>query len=215
MKRIAFLISLPTAILFCGTNVLGEDPEYYSRKDSWQETVRVSREALLEQLNKPEKPETAVKPQLGAWYVNGPYTDTNALSKVFAPEKRINLSDSKGKLKWKQIKVNDGSVHRLKLPDNSATYFYRKITASRPLSIISYYGSDDGIIVWLNGQKVLSNKANRGVGADQETAQLNLQKGENHLLIKIWNGAGASGWYFSTTKNSRRAGMAFYCSRRQ
>jgi hypothetical protein len=204
IKRVAVSLSLTAAIAVCGSNAFCKDPEYYIRKGSWQETIQTSREALVVHLNRPEEPERVVKPQLGPWYGIGPYTDADAFNKVFGPEKQTDLSGPDGKLKWKQLNVVDGRVHRLRLPGNSATYFYRNITASRPLSVPSYYGSDDGLVVWLNGKKAISRKVGRGVAADQETVHLMLKEGENHLLIKIWNGGGGSGWYFSTTKNAGR-----------
>ncbi len=175
------------------------DPEYYIKKGTWQETMQASREALVEHLKKPGTPKVAAKPQFGPWYGMGPYSGGDSFSTVFLPEKEIDLSKSDGKRKWTRIKVADGAVHALSLGGNTVTYFYRKITASGPTTVMSYYGSDDGLAVWLNKKKIISNKVNRGPGANQDKANLVLMKGENHLLIKIWNNGGGSGWYFSTS----------------
>jgi len=202
MKRAAFLILVTAAVTVCSRNAFCKDPEYYIRKGSWQETMQASHEALVDHLNKPDQLETAVQPQLGAWFEIGPYTDADAFNKVFAPEERIDLSSSDGKLKWEKSKAVDGSVHKLSIPGSSAEYFYRKIIAGRAQSVMSYYGSDDGLAVWLNGKKIISNPAKRGPAANQDKAPLVLNEGENHLLVKIWNNSGASGWYFSTSETA-------------
>ncbi|MBT3198575.1 MAG: hypothetical protein HN350_01545, partial [Phycisphaerales bacterium] len=177
------------------------DPEYYVKKGSWQETMQASREALVEHLNKPGKPKTPVKPQLGPWYEMGPYSG-GTFKTVFAPEKSVDLSKGDGKHKWKRINATDGVVHQMRLPGNAAGYFYRTITAAGPTTLMSYYGSDDGLAVWLNGKNVISKDVPRGPAPNQDKAKLVLKQGVNHLLIKIWNKSGGSGWYFSTSEKS-------------
>ncbi|MBW8016703.1 MAG: SUMF1/EgtB/PvdO family nonheme iron enzyme [Planctomycetes bacterium] len=199
---VTILLLLSVVLSVCSSNAFCKDPEYYIRKGSWQESMQASREALVVHLNKPSKPKTAAKPQFGTWFEMGPFSDKDTFNKVFGPEKKIDLSSSYGKRKWKRIKVVDGKVHGLRLPGNSAKYFYRKIIASRPQTVMSYYGSDDGLAVWLNNKKIISNKASRGAAANQDKAKLVLKEGENHLLIKIWNNGGGSGWYFSTSKTA-------------
>ena len=175
------------------------DPEYYVKKATWQETMQASREALVLHLNKPGKPKAPAKPQFGPWYQMGPYSGGN-FNTVRAPEKSIDLSKSDGKLKWRKISVRDGMVHGLRLGGRTAMYFYRKITSPGPATVMSYYGSDDSLAVWLNKKKIISNNANRGAQANQDKTKLILREGANHLLIKIWNNSGGSGWYFSTSE---------------
>jgi mono/diheme cytochrome c family protein len=75
-------------------------------------------------------------------------------------------------------------------------YFYRTITTASPRRMRISLGSDDAIKVWCNGKLALQNNTRRGVKADQERAELQLQKGDNYLLIKIINTGGAGGMYF-------------------
>jgi len=163
--------------------------------------MRAAREALTAHLNKPgAKTVTAGVPSYGPWFEIGPYSGGDAFKTAYTPEKQIDLSKSDGKLKWKRIDVADGVVHGLSVPGNAAVYFYRKITASTPASVMSYYGSDDGIAVWLNGKNILSRPVARGVGPNQDKTKLELKQGDNHLLIKIKNNGGGCGWYFSTSE---------------
>jgi HEAT repeat protein len=57
-------------------------------------------------------------------------------------------------------------------------------------------GSDDGIACWLNGEKVHSNNANRGLAIDEDRVEVKLNAGENVLLLKITQRTG--GWAFCT-----------------
>ncbi|MDP6526298.1 MAG: SUMF1/EgtB/PvdO family nonheme iron enzyme [Kiritimatiellia bacterium] len=199
MKRSIHKALTVVAAMFIAGSALGEDPAYYVKKGTWQESLQVSREALAVHLSKPGPKKPAGIPQYGPWFEIGPYSEGDTFSKAFLPETEINLSKGDGNRKWKQINATDGTVHNLGLGGNTATYFYRTITASAPAAVMSYYGSDDSLAVWLNGKKIISNKVGRGVQANQDQAKLLLKQGENHLLIKIHNGSGASGWYFSTS----------------
>ena len=90
----------------------------------------------------------------------------------------------------------DGQVHNDLTGVNAASFIYRKITAFQPQKIKLSLGSDDGIKVYHNGKEVLKNMVTRSVEPDQEQLELDLATGENHLLIKIVNFQGASGFYF-------------------
>jgi len=185
-----------------GASADAKGPEYYVKKGTWQETMQASREALVVHLNKPGKPQVPTKPQFGPWYEIGPYSGGEAFSQAYLPEKEIDLSKADGNRKWRRINAVDGNVHALSLGGNTATYFYRQITAGSPTTVMSYYGSDDGLAVWLNKKNIISNRVLRGPSANQDKAQLVLKQGENHLLIKIWNNSGGSGWYFSTSEQA-------------
>jgi formylglycine-generating enzyme required for sulfatase activity len=202
MKNTVITPLLVVVLFLCSNDAFCKDPEYYIKKGSWQETMQTSREALLEHLIKLDMAKAETMPVFGSWHKIGPFTDEAAFEKEFFPEKDLDLTKEEGKLKWKQINVQDDVVHKIPAPNSSAMYFYRKITASRRQSMVSYYGSDDGLVVWLNGKKIISKNINRRAAEDQESAQLDLKEGENHLLIKICKIDLRSGWYFSTTKNA-------------
>lgn len=98
--------------------------------------------------------------------------------------------------------LKDGIVSQFE-GENTAFYFYRTIKAelpnlrsSEPLSYLFSIGSDDGVVVWLNGERLISKKVARAALADQELLTVTLKPGENHLLIKIVNGGGIGGFYF-------------------
>jgi len=202
--KVLFGLLIGLNLLFC-TGVLA-DPPYYVRKDTWQETLLASREALVkheaDEANRP-KPADDSGLQFGPWYQVGPFVaKKNAFEEVFPPEEKIDLAGSyaDGKLKWAQhSEYADGIVTMLSAPSQAATYLYRVLTAAKPGAITGYFGSDDGLTVWFNGEKIIANDVPRGPGPNQDTAPLKLKQGENRLLLKINNHSGGHGFYFSTS----------------
>ena len=53
-------------------------------------------------------------------------------------------------------------------------------------------GSDDSVKVWMNGKEVHNNPVNRGAGDFQDTFKVNLNKGDNVLMVKVCERGG--GW---------------------
>jgi hypothetical protein len=142
------------------------------------------------------------QPQWGSWHAIGPFTADSfdqAFDRAFEPEQEIDLKKTyrDGQLKWQaQPDWKDGEPQSL-TGENAATYLHRTITVDQPLSLPVSLGSDDAIQVWLNGERVLSNKVRRGVAPDQERLTIDLKSGENQLLIKITNASGGKGFYFA------------------
>jgi hypothetical protein len=54
-------------------------------------------------------------------------------------------------------------------------------------------GSDDGICLWVNGEKVHENRATRGASPGQDTVQARLKAGWNEVLANVDN-RGSSEW---------------------
>lgn len=146
------------------------------------------------------------------WQIVGPFPnpDMKGFDTPFPPEVgEIDMAATYegingGKVAWQRIlpagqpPLGAGGVvdlaARLK-PNAAATaYACTRVVSDRDRQVTLLTGSDDSISAWVNGKKVLANKAYRGVGLDSDRVQINLRKGENTLLIKIDNAGG--GWGF-------------------
>ena len=139
----------------------------------------------------------------GAWYLIGPF-DNKGLTTVYPPEKEIDLAASyqgKGELAhWRKMSFPDGQVNDLrkfKQAEKCICYLYRRIDAARPGRMPISLGSDDGIMVWLNGKQLLADDVARPAAADQELLTLDLKAGRNDLLLKIANQSGPWAFYFA------------------
>jgi hypothetical protein len=75
-------------------------------------------------------------------------------------------------------------------------YAYCTITAPANMTVQAGLGSNDGIKVFLNDKKVFEHHELRFAQADDDTVKLDLQKGENRLLLKIDQGRGNWGFMF-------------------
>ncbi len=171
-------------------------PDCYVKKDTWTKSMAASRAKYLEWREQKRKmPEVQLEP----WYVTAPLP--SKFSDVLFPERDLdrNRRDGQGQRVWRFKKdYADGKINALPGGKNVATYLTRTISASRPVTIPAYLGSDDGLAVWLNGKLLRSKDVARGVAADQDTLALNLAAGENRLLLKVYNRGGAYAFYFDS-----------------
>ena len=144
------------------------------------------------------------------WHLVGPFA--LGFEEAFPPEAQYlaNTLDLKAtyqgldgaEIRWKRI--NEGKPPSAGLinlqnefqPKQSATaYAFTTITSDREQDTVLLTGSDDGIVVWLNGQKVQSQDAVRMAVLDQDRALVRLKKGENTLLVKVTDIGNAWGFY--------------------
>jgi mono/diheme cytochrome c family protein len=138
--------------------------------------------------------------EFGPWQMIGPFKAASfeeAHDKAFGPESGVDLRRRIAGQSWKPAEhFVDGQIHSLS-GDNSATYLFRTVKVATETTIKLSLGSDDSIIVWLNGEKIHENRVQRGVAPNQDSVDASLQAGENQLLLKVANGAGGYGFYFS------------------
>ncbi len=187
-----------TRVLFCLvplSSLLAQDPPYYHKQSTWQETMRVSREARLASM-------TQSFLKLAPWHAVGPFRSSSgdAFLETFPPEMESALDSAYngGRLHWMaHPDWKDGAVIPFASVEQSAMYLQRTINVLQDTTIVAYFGSDDGIHVWVNGTAALAHNTARSCAPDQEAASLHLRKGSNILLLKISNGGGGTGFYFS------------------
>jgi dienelactone hydrolase len=73
---------------------------------------------------------------------------------------------------------------------------YAFTTIDRPAAgkALLSLGSDDGVAVWLNGQRVHYNPAGRAVTPDEDQVEVDMLAGANSVLVKVEQGAGDWGF---------------------
>ncbi|MDP4194787.1 MAG: putative Ig domain-containing protein [Bacteroidota bacterium] len=201
MKNL-LLLSVLLAYCSCGY-CLAQDQSFYKKKNSWTETMIASRIEIDKQLNKIKGNAQLV---LSNWFSVGPIEgkSDSSFSEAFAPEPKFGLKDEyeNGKYRWtERPEWKDGVVNDFPEINNSAVYLQRTINYIKDTSVVFYFGSDDGLKVWLNGNPVFEDNANRACRINQDKVELNLKKGKNTLVIKINNNKGGAGFYFSTVES--------------
>jgi len=143
------------------------------------------------------------------WYVIGPFENQgdikvrNGLKLVFGPEKETKLKKSYiGKngadVKWKSFTGSaDGYVDfndALKPNDLAVGYALSYVYSQIKKNVNVYLGTDDGVRMWLNDKLVYDTLALRGANVDDDTLNVQLEKGWNKILLKVENNLG--GWGF-------------------
>jgi formylglycine-generating enzyme required for sulfatase activity len=173
-----------------------EDDSFYVRHDSWVETMLASRVRYRGRRE-------AAAVELGAWWATAPLP-VKKFTKACFPEEGVVLDavDDSGSPLWtKRAEWADGVVHGLPQIDHASSYLFRTIEAASTVTLTASFGSDDGMELWLNGEKIFSKDTPRGPAPDQDLVELALVAGRNELLFKIHNDLGGHGFYFALGRN--------------
>ncbi len=84
----------------------------------------------------------------------------------------------------------DGAIQKLEGGSPAITYLRRTIHSESALPYPIKVGSNDAIMIWLNGVLVHGNKIARAITQGSDVVQLSLQPGDNLLLMKVVNAGG-------------------------
>ena len=165
-------------------------PPVYVKKATWIETMVAARTPRI-----PENKRPAV--EMTAWSTSGPLR-AKSFTESFFPEQGVDLAarGPGGAPLWtQQPQWADGQTHPLPTSRQSeATYLFRTIAAKEATTLLVELDSDDGLEVWLNGQKLIS----RPTVTTAAPVDLVLKPGENRLLVKIYNISGDHSYRFAS-----------------
>jgi hypothetical protein len=89
----------------------------------------------------------------------------------------------------------DGEPFTLESTGREAIVLGRELVAPTPRTVGLSLGSDDGFVLRIDGELVAQNRVDRGVAADQDSAQLPLAGGRQLLTQRIVNTGGLAGAY--------------------
>jgi hypothetical protein len=204
------------ALVAVAARVAAQSPDVaalYAKQATWQATWQTATEALarLEAKEAGERAATGA-PQgvtLGPWHIIGSFSnaDHRQFGTVYPPETETNFEAvypgmNESEARWAAgDRLADGQVidlhQHLKITEGAIAYLHRTLTAAQPTEVTLYLGSDDGLAVFLNGERIHANDVPRGPAPDQDVVKANLKAGENELLLKIVNRTGGFGYYFS------------------
>ena len=139
------------------------------------------------------------------WQVAGPFPydpDVDLVQFHYGPEEQPALdSIYKRKdgieIRWQKAELKqDGMVDLLQLygSENSIAYAQSQIVAEKDQKASLQINSDDGVEIWINGDKVFSNHVFRSASSETDRVPISLKRGKNSVLLKISQGMG--GWEF-------------------
>jgi len=128
--------------------------------------------------------------------VIGPFDNERGLAftKAYPPEEKIDLAAPcagvKHEVQWKPVTggAYDGSIDLTDwlYPNQWVTaYILARVEVTKEDDYVLGVSSDDGVVVWVNGTRVIANRARRSKIFDQDTAFLRLSEGTHDLLFKV------------------------------
>ncbi len=142
------------------------------------------------------------------WRVIGPFPKT-AFDAAFPPESEYQpdaayTGADEQQVRWRDHVVNDplgitDLDNFLQPTEQVIAYARAVVVVDAAQDILVKAGSDDGIVCWVNGEKVHENDAARAVSVDEDTKPAALAAGENIILLKIVQGGGDWGFCLRLT----------------
>lgn len=142
------------------------------------------------------------------WEAVGYFANPDAstvLSTAYPPEaasaQQKSFSGRDGSaVEWTMLTTNVAGFCDLRrlgpTPNNAIAYARCQVFSPQDREVYFAAGSDDGCRLWLNGTVIYEAAVRRGARPFQHVAAMRLNKGWNHVLIKVENGGGAFGHYF-------------------
>jgi len=112
---------------------------------------------------------------------------------------QIEIADKKIKRTWSILNSKDDKIHFSELlhpKDMVIAYAFTQIISPKNQKVILSLGSNDGIQVFLNGEKVHESHPlyGRWLQNDNDFIPVDLSKGSNNLMLKIDQGVGDFGY---------------------
>lgn len=147
-------------------------------------------------------------PKMTKWHYLGPLENVNnfTFATSFPFEKKIDLTaeyvgKNKAKIRWQEKNFPDGAIVDLLAHSPIKVWtgclLYREIEVPKDIELQASFGSDDTLVARLNGERVVSEGAQRACAPDQNIAMLKLKAGKNTLVMKIGQGDGDWAFYFN------------------
>jgi tetratricopeptide (TPR) repeat protein len=192
--------------------------ETYARMGNWERAAGDIRKYLaLSQDN--------VRCYTTDWWVVGPYPED--LKESYPPENNPDPSQpvaasaaqpgtTPAPLPWQVVQRDaNGFVDFGTLfggAEHISAYALMRVYSPKQQQVAILLGSDDGVRLWLNGQRVHENPAFRTAAPDQDTMPATLEAGWNTLLAKVVNVIGLHALYLRLSDEPADLAWAGICA---
>jgi hypothetical protein len=153
-------------------------------------------------------------PSINRWHLLGPFDapDNDRLATVFPPEKALDLTKTYtgqggAPIRWQAIErpvsadsdlTDEFFVEFHKyfggIKYNAVAYALVYLHAPRDLDASLAFGSDDGIVIWVDDAEIYRHDVGRAYQPKEERVPVRLREGANRLLVKISQGGGMWGF---------------------
>jgi len=120
----------------------------------------------------------------------------------------VRLLNNLSGLIWKPFQSKDSVLQldrMLRSGDNQIAYIAERVEMPCDTSLYLSLGSDDGFILWVNGDSIASHSIGRSVHPDDELIPVHLHRGANVMLYKVTQRDGSWG-LFRAFRTKKQAG---------
>jgi len=134
------------------------------------------------------------------WWIAGPIPKgkKNLFETDCGPESGVDLDKGftyEGKTyKWKKTLTDDDGIvnlnEALARKGNVVGYMYAEVTVEKETPVELRLGSDDGFVLWLNGQRLGGRNVSRAIRPGSDKFKAALKAGGNQVLMKVLQGGG-------------------------
>lgn len=161
--------------------------------------------ATVRRQSERERLESAPIDSPGEMWVIGPFPDRRqGFDTIHGPESsgvNLNLAHRAGnkELRWERVKRGRRMFNfheQFGNTDGASVYTHFRLTSPRDQQVMLLPGSDDGIRIWHNGERVHDNDVERGGLPLQDVVIVNLKRGDNDILIRVRNITDEHNLYF-------------------
>lgn len=149
-----------------------------------------------------------------AWYVILPFgpTGERGIRAVYPPEQHVDVQavyeGAYGPVRW-EVRRSFGGVVGLgellggqDLARRTTAYATCEVISPKTQTVELRYGSDDDMMVWVNGTLVVQRDYAGGLERDAERTTTVLRQGTTRILVKVHNRAGMWGFHLRLTDTS-------------
>lgn len=146
------------------------------------------------------------------WHVIGPFANAggSGLQAEYAPEKGVDLAAAceglGGKpVRWQPVTGPGATVeapgpvrllNRFGANEDVCAYAYTVLHSESRRRVTLLVGADDAFVLWVNGRKVLTKSEYSAARPDDCRVAVELQPGDNPVLLKVCQGWGNWEFYF-------------------
>lgn len=142
---------------------------------------------------------------LSPWLLAGPFPVDSGAARLDATQVgdpstlRPRAGDREGTTSWRLAegdslgRIDFATVFAEPTLDRRAAWAVAYLAAATPREVRLAVESDDDVVVWLNGSRLLRREVARGVGSGADTVTLALRAGTNTLVYKVVNRGGGFG----------------------
>jgi hypothetical protein len=140
------------------------------------------------------------------WHIAGVFDnpeDAGFFTK-YSPEEEVSLHDSYNNsfgesISWEKVFLSEGEeMNFANLYDRNmegVVYAYCEIQSEKKCKVPMLMGSDDGIVIWINGKEIYRHNEARACVRGEDIVTVNLKKGKNTLLVKVNQFGGGWGMF--------------------